>query len=220
MPLNDEFMLPKRVRTMAQMKDLLQTERLMIERLEALLEELNRQGSINNNTPLTKARLEEISSLFANNPCRVDEFSDKLTIHIVVSRKEGLYTSWKEIVDGVDVLIPAHLKYLIVFELPVTIRVGVMSAAWKIPYDLCGRGYAGELPWRNLVGATVPADISIAVEAAGHRISYGACGYTGEVPWRNMQGTQRLERESSVDVKSYPYQYDFCGTDFCGEEGV
>lgn len=80
--------------------------------------------------------------------------------------------------------------------------------------------YAGELPWRNIVGVTVPADISIAVEAAGHRISYGAYGYTGEVPWRNMQGTQRLEREPSVDVKSYPYQYDFCGTDFCGEEGV
>lgn len=68
MPLDDIFMLPKRVRTMEQMADLLQAERLMIERLEAVLAEMTRQGSINNNTPLTKQRLEEIASLFANNP--------------------------------------------------------------------------------------------------------------------------------------------------------
>lgn len=103
---------------MEQMADLLQAERLMIERLEAVLAEMTRQGSINNNTPLTKQRLEEIASLFANNPCRVDEFPDELTIHIVVSIRDGYPASYKEIQEGVDVLIPAHLKYLIIFELP------------------------------------------------------------------------------------------------------
>lgn len=181
MPLDDIFMLPKRVRTMEQMADLLQAERLMIERLEAVLAELTRQGSINNNTPLTKQRLEEISSLFANNPCRVDEFPDKLTIHIVVSRKDGFYTSWKEIVAGVDVLIPAHLKYLIVFELPVTVRIGVKASGYKIPYDLCGDGYAGELPRRNLVGTQYSTQFPT-VEARGYPYQYDFCGtdYCGE----------------------------------------
>ncbi len=181
MPLDDIFMLPKRVRTMEQMADLLQAEKLMVERLEAVLAEMVRQGSINNNTPLTKERLEEIAALFANNPCRVDEYPDELTIHIVVSRKDGFYTSWKEIVDGVDVLIPAHLKYLIVFELPVTVRIGITASGYKFPYDLCGEGFAGELPWRNTVG-DLNAAMLPAMEARGYPYLYDFCGtdYCGE----------------------------------------
>ena len=49
MSLLDNFMLPKKVREMAQMADLLQAEQLMLDRLYAVLKELLAQGSINNN---------------------------------------------------------------------------------------------------------------------------------------------------------------------------
>ena len=80
MSLTDKNMLPKRVREMAQMADLLQAEQLMLDRLYAVLQELLAQGSINNNTTLTKPELERICTLLTGCRCRVDEFAEKLTI--------------------------------------------------------------------------------------------------------------------------------------------
>ena len=254
MPLDDIFMLPKRVRTMEQMADLLQAEKRMFDMLLQVLEEMSSQAEINNNTPLTKEKLEQIASMFAGNPCRVDEFSERLTIHIVVSRNSGKPTSPKTIIDGVDVLIPAHLKYCVVFELVVPLGVCIMRRAYKFPLDLCGRGYAGEQPFRNMVGAIRADGVEIElagrsavfrsplagtapqrnlaglwlVQENGPQVTAQARRYTldmgrtatGEQPCRNVEGSQEAGMiPPEVTATAYIYSFDYCGTDYCGEEG-
>lgn len=114
MALNDKFMLPFRVRTMAQMQDLLQAEKLLLDRMQAAVKELEILGGINNNTVLTKERLEEIVELLSGCACRVDEYAEALTIHITLIAGS---TDPLAIQDKLAPLIPAHLKYLIGTEL-------------------------------------------------------------------------------------------------------
>lgn len=254
MPLDDRFMLPPRVRTMAQMADLLHAERLMIDRLETDLAELLIQGNINNNTTLTKERLEYISSLFANSPCRVDEFPDDLAIYVVVSRNGGSSTNIREIVDGIDVLVPAHLKYHVILELSVTVGICISGKSKYYPYDLCGYGFAGELPIRNIAGVIHTQGVQIGFKTYGATFQPPLAGtspvrnvagavyaedvqiglivkeaifqspLSGIFPVRNTTGEVREGGVSDgsspcVTTYTYPYEIDYCGTGYCGEEG-
>lgn len=125
MPVNDRFMLPLRVRTMAQMEDLLQAEQLMLDRLQEAAVELEILGSINNNTTLTRERLEEIVELLSGCTCRVDEYANELTIHIVLIAGSAEPLA---IQDKLAPLIPAHLKYLIGTELGAGIHMAASAA--------------------------------------------------------------------------------------------
>lgn len=246
MALDDAFMLPKRVRTMAQMADLLQAERLMLDRLYAVIQEMMAQSTINNNVTVTKELLEEVSTFFADNPCRVDEYSSELTIHIVVSRNGGHPTSIRRLIEGIDVLVPAHLKYIIVFELTVGVNICASKKAARIPYDLCGWGYAGELPERNVLGAIQAEDVQIGVTSHG---TVFQSPLTGLYPTLNTVGAaheKHIEIQvagqggiiraplagdpagggvingsviPSIMTQVYFYEIDYCGADYCGEEG-
>lgn len=167
MPLNDKNMLPKRVREMAQMTDLLQAEQLMLDRLYVIIQELYAQGSINNNTTLTKAELERICSLITGCECRVDEFGPKLTIHICVKRNSGRPVSIRALIDGIKALIPAHLKYVVVMELMAGVGIKVGRLKRKIRYDLCNQYLCGERPNIAWQGRLNDEDINIKAKAFG-----------------------------------------------------
>lgn len=115
MPLTDAQMLPRRVRTMEPMADLLQAEEKMIERLMAAIAELQVQASINNNRTITKAWLEQLATIVSGAPSHVVEYED-VTIDIVVSRNSSSPAGPKAIHDGLDYIIPAHLKYNIIYR--------------------------------------------------------------------------------------------------------
>lgn len=115
MPLTDEYMLPRRVRTMEPMADLLQAEERMIDRLMAAIAELQVQASINNNRTITKAWLEQLATIVSGAPSHVVEY-DSLVIDIVISRNDSSPAGPKTIYDGLDYIIPAHLKYNIIYK--------------------------------------------------------------------------------------------------------
>ena len=132
-----------------------------------LPQELLAQGSINNNTTLTKPELERICTLLTGCRCRVDEFAAKLTIHICVKRNSKRPVSIRALIDGIKALIPADLKYDIVMEHMVNISVKAGQLKRRIRYDLCGQYLCGERPniaWR---GRLNDEDINIKAEALG-----------------------------------------------------
>lgn len=167
MPLNDKNMLPKRVREMAQMADLLQAEQLMLDRLYGVLQELLAQGSINNNTTLTKAELERICGLLTGCKCRVDEFAAKLIIHICVKRNSGRLVSIRALIDGIKALIPAHLKYDIVMEHMARVDIKTGQLKRRISYDLCNQYLCGEHPDAAWQGRLKDKDIKVGTFASG-----------------------------------------------------
>lgn len=167
MSLTDNFMLPKRVCEMAQMADLLQAEQRMLDRLYALLQELLAQGSINNNTTLTKAELERICTWLTGCSCRVDEFAEKLTVHICVKRNSGRLVSIRALIDGIKALIPAHLKYDIVMEYMAGIDIKAGQLRRKIRYDLCNQYLCGERPNIAWQGRLNDEGINIEPKAPG-----------------------------------------------------
>lgn len=167
MLLNDKNMLPKRVREMAQMADLLQAEQLMLERLYVIIQELLAQGSINNNTTLTKPELERICTLLTCCSCRVDEFAEKLTIHICVKRNSGRPVSIRALIDGIKALIPAHLKYDIVMEHMAGVDIKAGQLKRKIRYDLCNQYLCGERPNIAWQGRLNDEDVNIEPKGLG-----------------------------------------------------
>ena len=62
MPLLDKNMLPKLVRTMEPMDDLLRAEQVVLEFLELYIQQLLADASVNNNRPLTKEAVEAITA--------------------------------------------------------------------------------------------------------------------------------------------------------------
>lgn len=167
MALNSNFMLPKRVREMAQMADLLQSEQQMLDRLYMIIQELFAQGSINNNTTLTKAELERICTLLTGCECRVDEFAEKLTIHICVKRNSGRPVSIRTLIDGIKTLIPAHLKYDIVMELAAAVHIQTGQLKRKICFELCNQYLCGEHPDAAWQGRLKDKDIKVGTFASG-----------------------------------------------------
>lgn len=200
---------------MAQMEDLLQAEKLMLDRLYADIEELLAQSSINNNVTVTKPLLEAVSSMFAGNPCRVDEYSSELTIHIVVSRNGGRPTSIKRLIEGIDVLIPAHLKYIIVFELAVDVDIHISKRSVRIPYDLCGWGFAGELPERNTLGAIRDKEVQIGITTQGAVFQSPLAGL---YPNRNTAGAvSEVDVDVRIGKQTARIPHDLCGCGYAGE---
>lgn len=215
MPLDDINMLPKRVRTMEQMADLLQAEKQMFDRLYREIYEMFSQGSINNNVTLTKPRLEYISSLFAENPCRVDEYSECLTIHIVVLRNSGRPTSIKALIDGVDVLIPAHLRYRVILEAGIGLRITTRGRGYRYRSTWTGRPYAGTEPWRSTRGGLEheETEIETATDANRYRVPLN-----GSVPWRDMRGGLDHDQLTAASAgQGWPYFSEAAG---CAEAGT
>lgn len=240
MPLLDNFMLPKRVREMAQMADLLQAEQLMLDRLYVIIRELFAQGSINNNTTLTKAELERICSLITGCECRVDEFSQKLTVHICVKRNSGRPLSIRALIDGVKVLIPAHLKYVIVPELQTDVNVNIERLGRKIHYVFCGKRYSGEQPNRAWQGLINLDNLQISAVGLGWIFKpptpEGMAGGSGQAQIeiearplafnfqpktaKGMGGGQNGAHLPQVAAEAYVFAENYCGERYTGEEDL
>lgn len=239
MSLTDNFMLPKRVCEMAQMADLLQAEQLMLERLYVIIQELLAQGSINNNTTLTKPELERICTLLTGCSCRVDEFAEKLTVHICVKRNSGRLVSIRALIDGIKALIPAHLKYDIVMEYMAGIDIKAGQLRRKIRYDLCNQYLCGELPNRVWQGRLNDDDINIEAKAFGwlfqppiprgkaggiedEQIAVFALPSAFKFLPEKARGTGGSIKDSgfvpAVKTEAYVFSGGFCGEGYAGEE--
>jgi len=161
MPLTDEYMLPRRVRTMPQMADLLQAEEQMINRLMAVIAELEVQASINNNRTITKAWLEYLATLVSGCPSHVVEYED-VAIDIVISRNGGSPAGPKAIYDSLDYIIPAHLKYTIIYLYLETVKTSVPMR------HKCGV-YMKVRPYRPQT-VTAAGEANTSVYIKGHRL--------------------------------------------------
>ncbi len=200
MPLLDKNMLPKLVRTMEPMDDLLRAEQVVLEFLELYIQQLLADASVNNNRPLTKEAVEAITAALSHNPAHVDEFPDYLTIHIVINRNTGKMVDRETVVKKLDVLLPAHLRYRVVFQLLCGVGISYTCRCYRFPIDLCGGSenqYCGEYPERNMVGKIADEGILIETERTGAAYLSPLCGTE---PYRNMIGKIA---DTDIQVKSH-----------------
>lgn len=208
MPLLDKNMLPKLVRTMEPMDDLLRAEQVVLEFLELYIQQLLADASVNNNRPLTKEAVEAIAAALSHNPAHVDEFPDYLTIHIVINRNTGKMVDRETVVKKLDVLLPAHLRYRVVFQLLCGVGISYTCRCYRFPIDLCGGSenqYCGEYPERNMVGKIIDDGLLIGTGITGSVFSSPLCGTT---PYRNMAGKivdEEIQIKSLAEKFQTPY---------------
>lgn len=204
MPLLDENMLPKRVRTMKPMDDLLQAEEVMLELLELYIQQMLADASVNNNKPLTKEAVESIATSVSHNPAHVDEFPDELTIHIVISRNNGKMVDRETIINTLDRLLPAHLRYRVVFQLQCSVGISYTRRIYLVSADLCGgydNAYSGEYPARNMAGK-IRSD-GLLIETIRKEKTFTA-PLAGTFPYRNMAGKIQ-EHEILLETVGEPF---------------
>lgn len=208
MPLLDQNMLPKLVRTMEPMGDLLQAEQVVLDLLELYIQQLLADASVNNNRPLTKEVVEAIATALSHSPAHVDEFSDYLTIHIVINRNSGKMVDRETVIKKLEVLLPAHLRYQIVFQLLCGVEISYTCRCYRFSLDLCGGSdnqYCGEYPDQNMTGKIIDDGLLIGTGMTGAVFSSPLCGTT---PYRNMAGKiadEEIQVKSIVEKFQAPY---------------
>lgn len=208
MPLLSQNMLPKLVRTMEPMGDLLQAEQVVLEMLELYIQQLLADASVNNNRPLTKEAVEAIATALSHSPTYVDEFSDYLTIHIVINRNSGKMVDRETVIKKLDVLLPAHLRYRIVFQLLCGVGISYTCRCYRFSLDLCGGSdnqYCGEYPDRNMAGKIIDDGLLIGTGITGAVFSSPLCGTS---PYRNIAGKiadEEIQVNSLVEKFHAPY---------------
>lgn len=218
MHLLDQNMLPELVRTMEPMGDLLQAEQVVLELLELYIQQLLADASVNNNRPLTKEVVEAILTALSHSPAYVDEIPNCLTIHIIINRNGKKMVDRETVIKKLEVLLPAHLRYRIVFQLLCGVGISYTCSLYRFSLDLCGGEYCGEYPDRNMSGKIMDDGLLMESGITSEVFSLLLCGTT---PYINMVGeaTDRniavITTASSAIIK-YPLtgttpQYNVCG---------
>ncbi len=217
MAVNDIRMLPKRVRKMAQMEELLQAEQTLLDIIEAIIIDMAAEASVSNNTPMTKANSEYIASVISGSACYINEYPGILTIDIIVSRQTGTATSLIKLRNYMNELLPAHLKFNIHYEYRTAVLIRISSKTYIYPHDLCGDGFTGEYPDISTKGKILPVNIHAKTEGKGYLNEYK---FTGEQPIISTLGSISIHSVIPiVSSSSYSYEIEFCAEDdYCGED--
>ncbi len=218
MAVNDERMLPKRVRKMYQMEDLLQAEQFILNTILGIINDMISEAATINSLPMTKVNTEYIATMVSNNPSTVREYSDGVTIDILVSRNSGQQTNLPKLRKYLNDLIPAHLKFNIYYVYKTIIGINVKRKFYRYSLDLCGSGYAGEEPYTSTVGKVVQEGTLVAHDASGYIIHHDM---TGEYPYLSTVGIVKSEvAELSHRLQAFKVIKEMPGEMLAGEEPV
>lgn len=110
MPLHDTNMLPKFVRNMDAMSDLLEAEQQLLDEIEKVLQELLKEIALIDNRTINRDKLKELLFLFTERDGVITEDSEQLTIKIRVFIDNLVPDiSYQK---KLEKYIPAHLRVL------------------------------------------------------------------------------------------------------------
>ncbi len=118
MSLNNEQMLPDRVRGMRQMSDLLQAEDLVLAEMESMLEILWAQASSIHEELVNEKWLEKRIQEIAGGSVDVEKKSNMLLVEILINKGSlaDIGSKAEAVMAFLDKWLPAHLAYNIIYE--------------------------------------------------------------------------------------------------------
>lgn len=128
MSLLDGNMLPRQVRTMQPMDELLQAEQTVFDMLEAAVLQMLSDISMSGNQPLLKSSVEALVQAYTGYPCHIEEYPDQLKIIVVVELRAGSVLNRGPVVRKLNIMLPAHLMAILRLRLKTK---GPVCMAWR-----------------------------------------------------------------------------------------
>ncbi len=140
MLLNNEQMLPERVRNMRQMKDLLNAEDILLAEIEKIIDEMYQRASLLHEELINEAWLE--SKLFERTGAETEVigYAEKLLAEIILNVSELQHIDMPDIRKFLDKWVPAHLMYKIILLMDYSVSIGEvfsvteMAIGFDVPY--------------------------------------------------------------------------------------
>lgn len=112
MAVNDENMLPLRVRKMRQMEDLLQAEQIMLDIIEGIIRDMIQESTFLTAETVTPAFLKKLVAELFRVECDIVEFPENVMIKIRLHIKDKEPDEQLLNIEKTNQYIPAHLKVL------------------------------------------------------------------------------------------------------------
>lgn len=117
MAINEERMLPRRMRTMDQMEDLLQAEQIILDTIIKVIEEIEESLEEIREETLTVERLISIAQILSRTSCAVEEYPENVKIRLIFEQLVGFHSRiQRKLLD----LIPAHLEVVFAYKVDMT----------------------------------------------------------------------------------------------------
>ena len=116
MSLNNNQMLPVRVRTMRQMKEVLDAEDIVLEEIEQILEDIRQRVSLLRVELINENWLEEHIIQITGGIVRVTTKEDALHVDVVISRGMLESINSEKVIQFLNKWLPAHLEYQVIYE--------------------------------------------------------------------------------------------------------
>lgn len=112
MAVNDGHMLPKKIRIIPQMEDLLQTEQNLIDEINHIIRAMLQEAVLTENEVVTLEYLKNLADSLSGLICDATEYPEQLMVRLqfhIENLVSGSHTKWE---DQLKNYIPAHLKVL------------------------------------------------------------------------------------------------------------
>lgn len=117
MAINEKRMLPRRMRTMYQMEELLQAEQIILDIIIKVMEEIEESLEEIREETLTVERLISIAQILSRTSCVVEEYPENVKIRLIFEQLVGFHSRiQRKLLD----LIPAHLEVVFAYKVDMT----------------------------------------------------------------------------------------------------
>lgn len=116
MSLNNNQMLPARVRNMRQMKEILDAEDIVLAEIERMIDEMYQRASMLHEELVNEEWLEKHIEEITGGKAIVTKKKDELYVEVVVSRGVLASVKAEKVIRFLNKWLPAHLQYQMVYE--------------------------------------------------------------------------------------------------------
>lgn len=140
MPLNNNQMLPARVRNMRQMNDVLNAEDIILADIERIIDEMYQRASLLHEELINEEWLENKLSERTGAGVDVTGYAEKLLAEIVLDVSEVQHIDMPDVRKFLDKWVPAHLMYKIILLMDYSVSIGEvftvteMALGFDLPY--------------------------------------------------------------------------------------
>ncbi len=130
MSLNDNHMLPAKIRNMRQMGDILNAEEIILGELEKIIDGMYERAFILHEETINEKWLEEKLGQVIEGIVEVEKRKNRLHIDISIIIEQLTYTEEKTVIDFLEKWLPAHLAYSVIYGEYFKAQ-NYMSALWQ-----------------------------------------------------------------------------------------
>lgn len=134
MSLNNNQMLPARVRNMRQMKDVLNAEDIILAEIERIIDEMYQRASLLHEELINEEWLENKLSERTGAGVEVIGYAEKLLTEIILNVSELQHIDMPDVRKFLDKWVPAHLMYKIILLMDYSSGIGEKFTATEMMF--------------------------------------------------------------------------------------